>query len=165
MAIFFSRPLTLMIISLDIQVFCPQLFRIEMPGWSTSRILRQTSDVNTYRHDGSCVWINLLRSTYGEFLRYYESRFASHEGSFSREGSNSPFAKGAQIRNGMCSTFSKICFQGALEKHPIESFSFVFRFGHSPRTPDSRQTHEKYSEINRLGKTYFQILGRRAPLS
>ena len=71
--------------------------------------------------------------------------------------SRRPYTKGAQIRNGMCSTFSKICFlNGALEStlsNPYRSLpdaQFISSTG-------SRQTHEKYNEINGLGKINFSI--------
>ena len=117
----------------------------------------QTSDGYTNRQHGSCVWINLLRSMYGEFLRYFESRFQSHEGIFLiRKADKSGLSQREHRiqKRDVLDLLKNLFSTGALEKRPSESLSFA-PVRSQITSPASRQTPDKYNEISDNGKSIF----------
>jgi hypothetical protein len=117
----------------------------------------QTSDGDTNRQHGSCVWINLLRSMYREILRYFESRFQSHEGIFyAKCRSVRPIAKGAQNPKSGCARPSqKSVSDRGSGKAPIRILTSFATERPQFASPVSRQTPHKYNEISDYGKWIF----------
>ena len=119
----------------------------------------QTSDGYTNRQHGSCVWINLLRSMYRDFLRYFESRFQSHEGIFLREMPISPACRkgSTESKTGCARPSQKSVSDRGPGKAPIRILISFAPVCSQITSPASRQTPHKYNEIYDYGKSIFRF--------